>query len=81
MPGVTSDYHKSILYPRANWEPLPSRADPPQRRSHPHRARSLGYALLYAQAALRDFEQLGAGATPETDKTQQLIAEIEQDLT
>ncbi|MGH8902152.1 MAG: hypothetical protein ACRDYA_10835 [Egibacteraceae bacterium] len=40
----------------------------------------LGDALLYAQAALRDYEQVGAGATAEINQTKQLIAIIEQHL-
>lgn len=40
----------------------------------------LSDALLYANAALRDFEQAGAGAATEIQQTQQLIAEIEQHL-
>jgi tetratricopeptide (TPR) repeat protein len=35
-------------------------------------------ALLYARAALRDFESYGAAAAADIDRTQRLIAEIEQ---
>lgn len=40
----------------------------------------LGDALLYAQAALRDYEHVGAGATADIDRTKQLIAFIERRL-
>jgi tetratricopeptide (TPR) repeat protein len=36
-------------------------------------------ALAYARAALRDFAQVGPGATAEVDKARQLIADLEQD--
>jgi hypothetical protein len=36
-------------------------------------------ARLYAQAALRDFESLGAGAAATVDKTRDLIASLEHD--
>jgi tetratricopeptide (TPR) repeat protein len=35
-------------------------------------------ALLYAQTALRDFEQAGLGAATEIERAQELIAKIEQ---
>ncbi|MGH8898122.1 MAG: tetratricopeptide repeat protein [Egibacteraceae bacterium] len=41
----------------------------------------LSDALLYAQAAFRDFKQVGAGATADIDMTQQLITRIQQHLT
>lgn len=37
-------------------------------------------ALVYAQAALRDFEHFGAVAAVDIDRAQQLIADIKQDL-
>jgi tetratricopeptide (TPR) repeat protein len=37
-------------------------------------------ALVYAKAALRDFEHFGAAAAADIDKTQQLIPRIEQNL-
>jgi tetratricopeptide (TPR) repeat protein len=39
-----------------------------------------GDALVYAQAALRDYEHIGAAAADMLDQTKQLIADIEQHL-
>ena len=36
-------------------------------------------ALLYAEAALRDFQAVGPGATADVEQTRQLIAELEQE--
>jgi tetratricopeptide (TPR) repeat protein len=36
-------------------------------------------ALAYARAALRDYDQVGPGATADVDKARQLIADLEQD--
>lgn len=40
----------------------------------------LGDALLYAQAALRNFQPYGASAQADIDKTQRLIAAIQKDM-
>jgi tetratricopeptide (TPR) repeat protein len=40
-----------------------------------------GDALLYARAALHDFERTGPGATPIAARTRDLITELEQEIT
>lgn len=41
-------------------------------------ARPVGDALLYARAALDNYLQVGPGAADNADRTQRLIAELEQ---
>jgi tetratricopeptide (TPR) repeat protein len=41
----------------------------------------LGDALLYARAALHDFERTGPGAAPDVARTRDLITRLEQEIT